>query len=67
MTRPEAFNAMQNGSKVTHRHFADGEYYLLDGGDIIAEDGVDHTETFWGTDGQDWRKDGWEIFNDNKK
>jgi hypothetical protein len=61
MTREEAYQAMQDGKKVTHRYFSSDEFYQMKGPRIIAEDGVDHTPIFWDESQNNWRKDGWEI------
>ena len=63
MTRQEAYEAMKNGSKVTHGYFSDGEYYEFKDNSIIAEDGVDHTRVFWKEEQNSWRETGWEICN----
>jgi hypothetical protein len=65
MTRQEAYEAMKNGSKVTHSYFNDDEYYEFKNNSIIAEDGVDHTFVFWSEDNGNWRETGWEIYNDD--
>ncbi len=63
MDRQEAFNTMAQGGKITHHYFADNEYYFLRNDSIIAEDGVNHTKVFWSEEANNWRKDGWEIYN----
>lgn len=64
MNRQDAFTAMQNGAKITHRHFAPEEWYHLKDRKIIAEDGVNHTDIFWD---KDFMNDGWGIFNEPAK
>lgn len=61
MTREEAFKAMQEGKCISHRYFTHDEYYEMKNNKIIAEDNVNHTNTFWSTVDNDWRKDGWYI------
>jgi hypothetical protein len=65
MTRPEAYQAMKNGERITHQYFAKDEFYELKNGKIIAEDGVNHTSVFNSTDQNNWRADGWELFKKN--
>lgn len=66
MNRQGAYTEMQRGKKITHRFFSADEFYYLPGFPeterIIAEDGVDHTEIFWSTTENDFRRDGWDIF-----
>jgi len=62
MTRQQAFDAMKGGKKITHHYFASNEFYEMKNGKIIAEDGVNHTYTFWENDFLGWREDGWIIF-----
>jgi hypothetical protein len=62
MTREEAFQAMQDGKKIAHDYFSTYEYYAMNSKNIIvAEDGVDHTTVFWGTNEGNWRANGWYI------
>jgi len=65
MTRAEAYQAMIDGEKVTHKYFGDNEYLYMIAQNIYTEDGFDmgtiHDE-FWR-----WRNtkpfdDGWEIY-----
>lgn len=60
MTRAQAYQAMQEGLKITHRYFTADEYYYLYNDKIIAEDGVNHTSVFWE---QDFKKDGWRLYS----
>lgn len=64
MNREEAFQAMRDGNKVTHRNFSEDEYYEMKRGVIYAEDGVNHTSTFWSTDDNNWREDGWTVYDE---
>lgn len=63
MTREEAFQEMMSGKKISHQYFGSNEYYEMKNGKIIAEDGVNHTQVFRSTEGNNWRADGWFIFN----
>lgn len=65
MTKAEAIQAMQDGKKVTHRHFFPGEWMTMRMGMMVLEDGVVCTlQEFW-----QWRTnpawdDGYKLFND---
>jgi hypothetical protein len=63
VTRQEAFKAMQDGNKVSHRHFTDDEYiYLSDEtGKITTEDGYAFGDMFWG---RDMFKEGWSFYSE---
>ena len=63
MTRQEAYEVMKNGEKITHQYFSSNEFYEMKGSQIIAEDGVKHTSIFWSEAQNNWRKDGWRIYN----
>lgn len=65
MTREDAYVAMTNGEKITHQYFSSNEYYELKGCIIYGEDGVNHTSVFWSEAQNNWRADGWEIYNSN--
>lgn len=58
MTAFEAIAAMQEGKKVTHPHFEDGEWATMRNGAVVTEDNVVHPN-FWAyrTD-ESWRS-GW--------
>jgi hypothetical protein len=56
MNKAEAIQAMREGKKVTHRYFSPDEWMTMEGGQIVLEDGVrcsqsffwaDRTATFW--------------------
>ncbi len=48
MTREQAYQAMKDGNKISHNYFGSDEFYALGKhGEVIAEDGVNHTATFW--------------------
>lgn len=61
MTREQAYEEMKNGRKISHRYFASDEYYHIQNGKIIAEDGVNHTSVFWSEEDNNFRSDGWYI------
>lgn len=63
MTRKEAFELMQAGKKVTHRHFTRDEYCHMPGLPniwiIYGEDGCDLSNHFHKTD---FLAEGWREF-----
>lgn len=63
MTRKEAHESMKNGNKVAHRFFSPNEFYHMVEGEIIAEDGVNHTEVFWGEEHGNFRETGWYVIS----
>ena len=48
MNREQALEALQNGNKLTHTYFLEGEFIQLNlkNGNIETEDGFDFTERF---------------------
>ncbi len=64
MTRQQAYEAMKQGHKITHSNFSDDEWYEYRDNCIFAEDGVEHTRVFRQTDQDNWRADGWEIYQE---
>jgi len=66
MTRDEAYIEMQKGNKITHQYFAPDEYYYIKngGGVIFSEDGVNHSMVFKSTDQDNWRENGWYLYQE---
>ena len=64
MNKEEAIQAMKEGKKVTHRHFAPDEWMTIRMGMMVLEDGVVCTpQEFW-----QWRTDpvwdnGYKLFD----
>lgn len=58
MTREEAFQAMKEGNKVTHRYFSEGEYLYLSQEKITTEDGYEYDDVFWN---ESFLKDGFDF------
>lgn len=66
MNKEEAIAAMQQGNKVRHRFFANGEWMVLnERGNYQFEDGVEITELdFWiNRPNNEWQED-WELFEE---
>jgi hypothetical protein len=63
MTRKEAFQEMMSGKKISHQYFGSNEYYEIKNDKIIAEDGVNHTRVFWSNEQNNFRANGWELYN----
>lgn len=65
MNKEEAIQAMQEGQKVTHRHFIPDEWMTMRMGMMVLEDGVVCTpQEFW-----QWRTDsvwdnGYKLFDE---
>lgn len=62
LSRQEAYEALKQGHKITHNHFSPDEWYEMKDGKIIAEDGVNHTRVFWSEEHNNWRRNGWWIY-----
>jgi hypothetical protein len=64
MTKDEAFEALENGKKITHRLFDPDEWMTMDFGLIVFEDGINCTEEefFKFRQGKQW-EDGYELFH----
>lgn len=62
MTLEEAKEQAQKGIKVTHRYFSNEEYMTMRGNMIVFEDGARIFFNEW-TEGKDYLKDGWSIYN----
>jgi len=64
MTHDQAYQAMENGEKVTHQYYSDDEYaFINNDGNIETEDGCIHGgrfDKFWDKY-QKWNI-GWEIY-----
>ncbi|ENB9456644.1 hypothetical protein [Morganella morganii] len=60
MNRDEAFKALLDGKKVTHKYFTKSEYLYMVGGVITGEDGVNLHSHFFNTD---FMSDGFHIYN----
>lgn len=65
MTRAEAYQAMIDGEKVTHKYFGDNEYVFMIAQCIYTEDncgmGTIHDD-FWRLRQAESFNDGWEIY-----
>jgi hypothetical protein len=65
MTRAEAYRAMIDGKKVTHKYFDDNQYIFMIGQNIYTEDncsmGTIHDD-FWRMRKTESFNDGWEIY-----
>jgi len=64
MTKQEAILAMQQGKKVTHRHFGDGEWATMnEQGKITFEDGASIDSTlFWKDRSDSSFNEDWSLF-----
>jgi hypothetical protein len=63
MTKSEAKQKMEEGHKVTHRLFAQGEYIYSAAGDLFDENGY-QMDGFWEyRDAEIWTT-GWSIYTD---
>jgi len=66
MIKDEAFKALEDGKKITHRLFDPDEWMTMDFGLIVFEDGVSCTEKeFFNRfrQGEQW-EDGYSIFEE---
>jgi hypothetical protein len=64
MTKEEAIKAMSEGKKVTHRHFSSNEWMIMNGNQILLEDGIQCSQyEFWRWRTDESWNDGYEIFN----
>jgi hypothetical protein len=63
MTKAEALAAMREGKKVTHRWFSRDEWMTMESGQIVLEDGVRCSQSFFWMNRTDasWN-DGYSIF-----
>ncbi len=62
MTKDEAIKAMQDGKKVSHRHFDSNEWMKQDGVGYVFEDGCHCApRDFWHWRDDDSWIDGWRI------
>jgi len=63
MTRDQAIKAIQEGKRLTHRHFSPEEWVTCDGDYYKFEDGGKcPKDEFWGLrTGLPW-EDGWSLF-----
>lgn len=69
LTKAEAFEAMKQGKKVTHKYFTDNEWMKSDVTGMIYEfeDGVVCCRhEFWAWKDEKHFQTGWRIFNEQK-
>jgi hypothetical protein len=59
MDKQEAYKAMKEGKKLTHKYFGVNEYIYLLNGQITTEDGYNYTSEF--KKPNSWNMTGWEI------
>ncbi len=62
MSIEEAKTALEEGKKLTHDYFSDGEYIYMDEGVIVSEDGVRH-HNFWGLRQLEGWNNNWHLYN----
>ncbi|PCP73069.1 hypothetical protein CQA25_09010 [Morganella morganii] len=60
VNRDEAFKALLDGKKVTHKYFTSDEYIQIVNGQIVCEQGCNMHEHFFYTD---FMSDGFHIYN----
>jgi CRISPR/Cas system CMR-associated protein Cmr3 (group 5 of RAMP superfamily) len=61
MTFEEAKEQARKGIKVTHRYFTKNEYMIMQGNQIVFEDGCKIFVDEWAK-GKDYLNDGWSIY-----
>lgn len=64
LTWTQAQEAMREGKRVKNRHFTDEEFFYMEDGKILDENG--YPMAGWDK-GYDWQYDGWMILEDNFK
>ncbi|UIB81328.1 hypothetical protein [Flyfo podovirus Tbat2_2] len=64
MNRDEAYQAMRNGKKLTHKYFTSDEYIHIVDGCIVNENGRYSGYDFFYTD---FMTDGFSIYQGDKK
>lgn len=63
MTKQEAIEQMNDGAKITHRHFDKDEWMTIRYGRLVLEDGVKCSlETFFSFRTDESWNDGYELF-----
>lgn len=63
MTLEEAIELAKKGVKMTHEYFTSEEWMIMQGGQVVFEDGVKASLRDW-TEDKDYLLTGWEKFKD---
>lgn len=58
MSWEEALELMRSGKRVTHKYFTSDEYFEMQFGTVICEQGYNMTDWF---KNEEWQLSGWSI------